>query len=80
MQQHVTPSPCRRMLVGISGAIVFPPVPAFCDRPASLDARVIHTIVGRALDLYDLDAGLFQRGSSGPKASLSADVRAKRDA
>ncbi len=53
-----------------NGAIVFPPVPAFYDRPASLDDMVNHTI-GRVLDLFDLDAGLVRRwtGRAAPLAS-----------
>ncbi len=43
-----------------NGAIVFPPVPSFYDRPASLDEMVNHTI-GRVRDLFDLDAGLVRR-------------------
>jgi 4-hydroxy-3-polyprenylbenzoate decarboxylase len=43
-----------------AGAIVFPPVPAFYARPASLDEMVDHT-VGRVLDLFDIDAGLVRR-------------------
>jgi polyprenyl P-hydroxybenzoate/phenylacrylic acid decarboxylase-like protein len=35
------------------GGIIFPPVPAFYTRPASLDELVNHT-VGRLLDLFDL--------------------------
>ena len=43
------------------GGIVFPPVPAFYARPASLDEMVDHT-VGRVLDLFDIDtAGLVRR-------------------
>ena len=42
------------------GAIVFPPVPAFYARPASLDDMVNHT-VGRVLDLFDLDPGIVRR-------------------
>lgn len=43
------------------GAIVFPPVPAFYTRPASLDDMVGHT-VGRVLDLFDIEhEGLVQR-------------------
>lgn len=49
-----------------NGAIVFPPVPAFYDRPASLDDMVDHT-VGRVLDLFDLDAGLVRRWSGRPE-------------
>lgn len=48
-----------------NGAIVFPPVPAFYDRPASLEEMVDHT-VGRVLDLYDLDAGLVRRWNGQP--------------
>ena len=36
------------------GGIVFPPVPAFYNRPRSLDDVVNHT-VGRVLDLFDID-------------------------
>lgn len=62
-----------------NGAIVFPPVPAFYDRPASLVDVVNHT-VGRVLDLYDLDAGLFNRWGSQPGAAPPAAVRAGGDA
>lgn len=48
-----------------NGAIVFPPVPAFYDRPQTLDDMVDHT-VGRVLDLYDIDAGLVRRWSGRP--------------
>jgi flavin prenyltransferase len=43
-----------------AGAIVMPPVPAFYPRPQSIDDIVGH-IVGRTLDLFDLDAGLVSR-------------------
>jgi polyprenyl P-hydroxybenzoate/phenylacrylic acid decarboxylase-like protein len=43
------------------GGIIFPPVPAFYTRPATLDELVNHT-VGRLLDLFDLPhAGLVKR-------------------
>ena len=43
------------------GGIIFPPVPAFYARPASLDELVNHT-VGRLLDLFDLPHdGLVKR-------------------
>jgi 4-hydroxy-3-polyprenylbenzoate decarboxylase len=42
------------------GGIIAPPVPAFYAKPASLLEMVDHT-VGRALDLFDLEAGLFKR-------------------
>ena len=42
------------------GAIVYPPVPAFYARPASLAEMVDHTL-GRVLDLFDIDAGTVRR-------------------
>lgn len=43
------------------GGIIFPPVPAFYARPATLDDIVDHT-VGRALDLFSIPhAGLVRR-------------------
>ncbi|KAJ9139463.1 hypothetical protein NKR23_g7861 [Pleurostoma richardsiae] len=43
-----------------SGAIIFPPVPAFYTRVGTLDDLVDHT-VGRILDLFALDTGGFSR-------------------
>ena len=42
------------------GAIVAPPMPAFYPQPETLDDMIDHT-VGRALDLFGLDAGLVRR-------------------
>jgi len=42
------------------GAIIAPPVPAFYNRPQSLDDVIDHT-VGRVLDLFDLDTGKVKR-------------------
>ncbi len=42
------------------GAVIAPIVPAFYNRPQSLDDIVNHT-VGRLLDLFDLDAGIVKR-------------------
>lgn len=55
-----------------NGAIVFPPVPAFYDRPTSIGEMVDHT-VGRVLDLFDIEAGLVRRwsGRPGPVATSS---------
>jgi 4-hydroxy-3-polyprenylbenzoate decarboxylase len=44
------------------GAIIAPPVPAFYNKPASLDDIVDHA-VGRVLDLFDLDTGKVKRWS-----------------
>src|SRR5690606_26371023 len=57
------------------GAIVFPPVPAFYARPASLDDMVDHA-GGRVLDLFDVpDADLVRRweGLRKPAAQPDAD-------
>ena len=42
------------------GAIIAPPVPAFYNRPKTLDDVVNHT-VGRVLDLFDLDTDMVKR-------------------
>ena len=43
-----------------SGAIVYPPVPAFYTRPGTLMEMVDHTL-GRVLDLFDVDLGTVKR-------------------
>ena len=45
------------------GAIVAPPMPAFYNRPKSLDDIVDHT-VGRLLDLFGLETGKVKRWKS----------------
>jgi 4-hydroxy-3-polyprenylbenzoate decarboxylase len=51
----------RNMLaVTEAGAIVMPPVPAFYNRPRSLDEMVTSTIC-RALDLFGIDLGRLRR-------------------
>lgn len=47
-----------------AGAIIYPPVPAFYARPASISDMIDHT-VGRALDLFDIDSGLVRRWPGG---------------
>ncbi len=42
------------------GAVLAPPVPAFYARPRTVDDLVDHA-VGRALDLFGLDAGIVRR-------------------
>ena len=44
------------------GAIIAPPVPAFYNRPKTLDDIIDHT-VGRVLDLFELDTGTVKRWS-----------------
>jgi 4-hydroxy-3-polyprenylbenzoate decarboxylase len=43
-----------------NGAIVMPPVPAFYHKPQSID-DIVNQTVGRALDLFDIDAGIVRR-------------------
>jgi flavin prenyltransferase len=43
-----------------NGAIVMPPVPAFYHKPKTLD-DVVNQTVGRALDLFELDAHVVKR-------------------
>lgn len=51
----------RNMLTASqSGAIIFPPMPAFYIRPSSID-DLIDQNVGRMLDLFDIDTGDFER-------------------
>ena len=57
------------------GAIIAPPVPAFYSMPRSVDDIVDHT-VGRALDLFDIDAGVVRRwGEAVPAAKRRAVSR-----
>jgi 4-hydroxy-3-polyprenylbenzoate decarboxylase len=43
-----------------AGAIIYPPVPAFYAKPASIEQMVDHTL-GRVLDLFGLDIGVVKR-------------------
>ena len=44
------------------GAVILPPVPAFYHRPRTIDDLVDQT-VGKVLDQFGIDAGLFRRWS-----------------
>jgi 4-hydroxy-3-polyprenylbenzoate decarboxylase len=50
------------------GAIVYPPVPAFYAKPASIEEMIDHSL-GRALDLFDIDVSTVRRwgGERGPR-------------
>lgn len=50
-----------------TGAIVFPPVPGFYGKPATLDDIVNHT-VGKILDLFEIEHELFMRWGQGVSA------------
>ncbi len=56
------------------GAIIVPPMPAFYNRPQTIDDIVNHT-VGRLLDLFGFDAGIVKRwsGINAGKGSPSND-------
>ena len=47
------------------GAIVAPTVPAFYNRPQSVD-EIVDQTVGRLLDLFDLDVGIVKRWTGAP--------------
>jgi 4-hydroxy-3-polyprenylbenzoate decarboxylase len=55
-----------------AGAIVMPPVPAFYPLPKSVGEIVDHTI-GRALDLFGIEADVVRRWSGTPKEYRSAE-------
>jgi flavin prenyltransferase len=42
------------------GAVICPVVPAFYNRPETLDDIVNHS-VGRMLDLFEIDTGIVKR-------------------
>ncbi len=48
------------------GALLVPPMPAFYNKPQSVDDIVNHT-VGRVLDLFDVDVELVKRWSGSGK-------------
>lgn len=68
----------RAMLaVTEQGGIISPPVPAFYARPATLEDVVDH-MVGRVLDLFDIDAGLVDRWAgqaSRPQVTAPAQLK-----
>ncbi len=52
------------------GAIVFPPLPSFYNKPASIEEMVDHT-VGRVIDLFGVEHALAPRWA-GMKAAPEA--------
>lgn len=72
----LTPVHLRNMRAATeAGANAFPPVPAFYDRPATVDDIVNHT-VGRVLDLFDLDSGLLRRWGELPMRTRPTEAAA----
>jgi 4-hydroxy-3-polyprenylbenzoate decarboxylase len=55
------------------GAVIAPPMPAFYNRPKTIDDLVNHSI-GRVLDLFDLDAGILKRWE-GPDARSAMPLK-----
>jgi flavin prenyltransferase len=53
-----------------SGAIIMPPVPAFYQRPQTVD-DIVNQSVGRCLDLFDIDVGLVKRWRTDDRGSTS---------
>ncbi len=52
---------CRLLLkASTMGAIIMPPVPAFYNRPETIEDLINHT-VGRALDLFGIDTDMVKR-------------------
>ena len=52
---------CKLMYeASLMGAILFPPIPSFYDRPQSID-DIVTASVSRVLDLFDVDPGLLKR-------------------
>ena len=48
------------------GVVIFPPVPAFYNKPKSVDDIINHT-VGRLLDLFGIETKLVKRWQGGPE-------------
>ena len=57
------------------GAIIAPPVPAFYNKPKTLDDIIDHS-VGRVLDLFDIDTGKVKRWSYPTTCTISSAVSA----
>ena len=52
---------CRLLYAAAQlGAVIAPPVPAFYNRPQTID-DLINQSVGRVLDLFDIDSGIVKR-------------------
>ena len=61
---------CKLLLeTATMGAILAPPMPAFYNRPSTLDDIVNHS-VGRVLDLFGIDTQVVKRWE-GPRTATS---------
>ena len=60
------------------GAIIAPPVPAFYQRPETVD-DIVNQTVGRALDLFGFDLGMVKRwGEAAADGGIGKPVRNSR--
>ncbi len=55
------------------GAIIAPPVPAFYQKPATIDDLVTHT-AGRILDLFNLEPGFINRWKGSKNTRKTAEI------
>ncbi len=46
--------------VSLLGAVLAPPIPAFYNRPQTVD-DIVNASIGRVLDLFDIDPGMVRR-------------------
>jgi 4-hydroxy-3-polyprenylbenzoate decarboxylase len=51
------------------GGIIMPPVPAFYHMPKTIE-DIIDQSVGKALDLFGIDASLFRRWGTSTKEEM----------
>ena len=65
------------MKVTRMGGIIMPPVPAFYHMPKTID-DIIDQSVGKVLDFFSIDAGLFRRWGTSPKEEMKI-VKAQKD-
>jgi 4-hydroxy-3-polyprenylbenzoate decarboxylase len=70
-----------RNLLALSemGAVIAPPVPAFYNRPDTVDA-IIDQTVGRVLDLFGLDSGKVSRWGEAGEDETRGRVQGRSDA
>ncbi|MEX2541329.1 MAG: UbiX family flavin prenyltransferase [Trueperaceae bacterium] len=61
-----------------NGAVILPPMPAFYHQPRTI-ADLVDQGVGKALDQFGLDAGLFDRWEGSAKAGREAKLRRDGD-
>ena len=54
------------------GAVIAPPMPAFYNKPATIDDLINHS-VGRVLDLFDIDTGAVRRWEGATARAARAD-------